>query len=79
MNKNELLQCLLDFDRDAWLKFGSNNGLKYECYIVGGGALLILDLIDLTIEGMISDYDRRELKDFYNDYKEKYTNEAADL
>ncbi|WP_294835929.1 DUF6036 family nucleotidyltransferase [uncultured Eubacterium sp.] len=44
MNKDALLNNLLDFDRDAELMFG-NNGIKYKCYIVGGGALLILNLI----------------------------------
>lgn len=44
MNKNDLLQNLKMFDMEAYLKFGDTN-IKYECYIVGGGALLILDLI----------------------------------
>lgn len=45
MDKNALIQNLLDFDRDAYLEFGTNNNVKYECYIVGGGAMLLLNLI----------------------------------
>lgn len=44
MNRETLLNNLLDFDRDAYLMLG-NSGIRYECYIVGGSALLILNLI----------------------------------
>ena len=30
------------------------------------------ELIELAIEGKISDYDAKELNDFYNDYKKRY-------
>lgn len=45
MNRDKLCQNLLNFDRDAYLEFGNNNNIKYECYIVGGGAMLLLNLI----------------------------------
>lgn len=45
MKKNELLQRLLDFDKEAYLRYGDNLCTKHQCYIVGGGALLILNLI----------------------------------
>lgn len=45
MDRNALIQNLLDFDRDAYLEFGTNDNIKYECYIVGGGAMLLLNLI----------------------------------
>lgn len=44
MNKNELIENLLAFDEEASLLSVSQN-IKYQCYIVGGGALLLLDLI----------------------------------
>lgn len=44
MNKEELISRLLAFDRDAYLEYGSTK-IKYECYIVGGGAMMILGLI----------------------------------
>ena len=47
MNKEDLFSRLLAFDRDAYLTYGSTK-LKYECYIVGGGAMLIMGLIPRT-------------------------------
>lgn len=44
MDKDELILRLLAFDRDAYLEYGSTE-IKYECYIVGGGAMMILGLI----------------------------------
>ena len=44
MNKDEMFSRLLSFDRDAYLTYGGSN-IKYECYIVGGGAMMIMGLI----------------------------------
>lgn len=44
MNKEELIKNLLAFDRDAYLQYG-NTKIAYECYIVGGGAMLVMGLI----------------------------------
>ncbi len=44
MDREELFSRLLAFDRDAFLTYGSSK-IKYECYIVGGGAMLIMGLI----------------------------------
>lgn len=44
MQQNELIERLRSLDRDVYLqKF--NDKIKYECYIVGGGAMLLLGLI----------------------------------
>lgn len=44
MDKSQLKKRLLDFDREVFLTYNETN-LKCECYIVGGGAMLIMDLI----------------------------------
>lgn len=46
MNKENLVNTLLAFDEEVYLRFGTNNIIKkYECYIVGGGAMILLNLI----------------------------------